>query len=119
MLLVFNKVIHPRLKKFHIQSRLQRIAEGKRIDWATAEVFKFLFILYLKYVFKAKFQFYTKALALGSLLLEGYNVRLCGQDVGCGTFSQRHAMMVCQETERVVIPLNNLSKDQGMLEVCI
>ncbi|RIA85155.1 thiamine diphosphate-binding protein [Glomus cerebriforme] len=87
-------VIHPRLKKFHIQSRLQRIAEGKKIDWATAE-----------------------ALALGSLLLEGHNVRLCGQDVGRGTFSQRHAMMICQETERVVIPLNNLSKDQGMLEV--
>jgi probable 2-oxoglutarate dehydrogenase E1 component DHKTD1 len=60
-----------------------------------------------------------KALALGSLLLEGHNVRLCGQDVGRGTFSQRHAMMVCQEKERVVIPLNNLSKDQGMLEVSI
>ncbi|CAB4445777.1 unnamed protein product [Rhizophagus irregularis] len=87
-------IIHPRLKKFHIQSRLQRIAEGKNIDWATAE-----------------------ALALGSLLLEGHNVRLCGQDVGRGTFSHRHAMMVCQETERVVVPLNNLSKDQGMLEV--
>ena len=68
---------------------------------------------------KTKFQFCIKALALGSLLLEGHNVRLCGQDVGRGTFSQRHAMMVCQETERVVIPLNNFSKDQGMLEVCI
>ncbi|CAG8509363.1 17737_t:CDS:10 [Funneliformis caledonium] len=87
-------VIHPRLKKFHIQSRLKGIAEGKKVDWATAE-----------------------ALALGSLLLEGHNVRLCGQDVGRGTFSQRHAMMVCQETERVVIPLNNLSKYQGMFEV--
>ncbi|CAG8435886.1 6888_t:CDS:10 [Diversispora eburnea] len=87
-------MIHPRLQKFHIQTRLQKIKEGKNIDWATAE-----------------------ALALGSLLLEGYNVRLCGQDVGRGTFSQRHAMFVCQESERIVVPLNGLAKDQGMLEV--
>ncbi|CAG8496484.1 15859_t:CDS:10 [Acaulospora morrowiae] len=89
-----DMVIHSRLQKFHVQPRLQKIKEGKKLDWATAE-----------------------ALALGSLLLEGYNVRLCGQDVGRGTFSQRHAMLVCQESERTVIPLNELSKGQGMLEV--
>ncbi|CAJ0902185.1 8320_t:CDS:10 [Entrophospora sp. SA101] len=87
-------VIHPRLLKFHIQSRLLKLSEGKKIDWATAE-----------------------SLAFGTLLLDGYNVRICGQDVGRGTFSQRHAMFVCQKTERVHIPLNNLDKNQGMLEV--
>ncbi|CAG8675994.1 14887_t:CDS:10, partial [Cetraspora pellucida] len=58
------------------------------------------------------------ALALGSLMLEGHNVRLCGQDVGRGTFSQRHAMIVCQDTEKIVVPLNNLARDQGMFEAC-
>ncbi|CAG8511090.1 14369_t:CDS:10, partial [Dentiscutata heterogama] len=87
--------VHSKLKKFHIQSRLQKITEGKNIDWATAE-----------------------ALALGSLMIEGHNVRLCGQDVGRGTFSQRHAMIVCQNTEKVVVPLNNLAPNQGMLEAC-
>ncbi|CAG8480450.1 11913_t:CDS:10 [Racocetra fulgida] len=61
---------------------------------------------------------FPEALALGSLMLEGHNVRLCGQDVGRGTFSQRHAMIVCQNTERIAVPLNNLAPDQGMLEAC-
>ncbi|CAG8448225.1 3748_t:CDS:10 [Gigaspora rosea] len=61
----------------------------------------------------------TSALALGSLMLEGHNIRLCGQDVGRGTFSQRHAMIVCQDTERVIVPLNNLISDQGMLEASV
>ncbi|KAL1921370.1 uncharacterized protein VTP21DRAFT_11086 [Calcarisporiella thermophila] len=87
--------LHPRLQKYHVQARLSRIAEGQRIDWATAE-----------------------SLAFGSLMQEGYNVRISGQDVGRGTFSQRHAMLVCQDTERVVVPLNNnLGEGQGSLEV--
>ena len=48
----------------------------------------------------------------------GFNVRLSGQDVGRGTFSHRHVMMVCQDTDRVVIPLNHLTEDQtSFLEV--
>jgi probable 2-oxoglutarate dehydrogenase E1 component DHKTD1 len=86
--------IHPRLQRYHIQTRLQKVQEGKRIDWATAEAFAF-----------------------GSLLLEDYSVRICGQDVGRGTFSQRHAMLVCQRTERAHIPLNDIQPQQGMLEV--
>ncbi|OZJ02164.1 hypothetical protein BZG36_04628 [Bifiguratus adelaidae] len=86
---------HPRIEKYHIQQRLSKIAEGKKIDWATAEAF-----------------------AWGSLLLDGYDVRISGQDVGRGTFSQRHAMLVDQETENVVIPLNHMKDDQpGKLEV--
>ncbi|KAJ2091678.1 hypothetical protein IW138_001660 [Coemansia sp. RSA 986] len=86
--------VHPRLAKHHIQPRLKKLQENKPIDWATAE-----------------------ALAFGTLLKEGYNIRLCGQDVGRGTFSQRHAMFVCQETENVYIPLNNIGKAQGKIEV--
>ncbi|KAJ2699808.1 hypothetical protein H4R19_005511, partial [Coemansia spiralis] len=88
--------VHPRLVKRHIQPRLKQLAEGAGVDWSTAE-----------------------ALALGSLLREGYNIRLCGQDVGRGTFSQRHAMLVCQDTENVCVPLNNSSgsEGQGNIEV--
>ncbi|KAK3814456.1 MAG: thiamine diphosphate-binding protein [Benniella sp.] len=87
-------VIHSRLEKFHVQSRLSKLKEGQKIDWATAE-----------------------AIAFGSLLMEGYDVRICGQDVGRGTFSQRHAMLVDQKTERVHVPLNAMSDTQGHLEV--
>ncbi|KAF9896549.1 hypothetical protein BX616_007240, partial [Lobosporangium transversale] len=86
--------IHPRLEKFHVKSRLDKLKDGQKLDWATAE-----------------------AIAFGSLLMEGYDVRICGQDVGRGTFSQRHAMLVDQKTERVHIPLNTLSESQGHLEV--
>lgn len=49
---------------------------------------------------------------------QGFNIRLSGQDVGRGTFSQRHAMLVCQETDDTYIPLNHMSPDQkGFLEV--
>ncbi|KAF9373606.1 hypothetical protein CPB97_000429 [Podila verticillata] len=86
--------IHPRLEKFHVKSRLNKLKDGQNIDWATAE-----------------------AIAFGSLLTEGYDVRICGQDVGRGTFSQRHAMLVDQKTERVHVPLNALTESQGHLEV--
>uniref|UniRef100_A0A4W4FHU4 2-oxoadipate dehydrogenase complex component E1 n=1 Tax=Electrophorus electricus TaxID=8005 RepID=A0A4W4FHU4_ELEEL len=49
----------------------------------------------------------------------GFSVRLSGQDVGRGTFSQRHAMVVCQESNDMYIPLNHISAQQeGFLEVC-
>ncbi|KAJ2613997.1 hypothetical protein H4S08_001922 [Coemansia sp. RSA 1365] len=92
--------VHPRIERFHIKPRLRKLQEGLSLDWATAE-----------------------ALAFGSLLVEGYNVRLSGQDVGRGTFSQRHAMFVCQETEQVHVPLNhivaakNRNQRLGKLEV--
>ena len=48
----------------------------------------------------------------------GYNVRLCGQDVGRGTFSHRHCMLIDQETDEIFVPLNHLGEDQkGYLEV--
>ncbi|KAK7821099.1 hypothetical protein U0070_020461 [Myodes glareolus] len=74
---------------------LKMYVQGTALDWATAET-----------------------LALGSLLVQGFNVRLSGQDVGRGTFSQRHAMVVCQNTDNAYIPLNHMDPSQkGFLEV--
>ncbi|ORX72908.1 Thiamin diphosphate-binding protein [Linderina pennispora] len=87
--------VHPRIERFHIKPRVKRLNEDQPVDWATAE-----------------------AMAFGTLLKEGYHVRLSGQDVGRGTFSQRHAMLVCQDTEQVSVPLNLLpGKDAGKIEV--
>ncbi|KAH0616439.1 hypothetical protein JD844_027532 [Phrynosoma platyrhinos] len=87
--------LHSHILKTHAQSRILKMEEGIKLDWATAE-----------------------ALAFGSLLCQGFNIRLSGQDVGRGTFSQRHAMLVCQETGETYIPLNHMSADQkGFLEV--
>ncbi|THH08009.1 hypothetical protein EW145_g2992, partial [Phellinidium pouzarii] len=57
------------------------------------------------------------AMAFGSLMLEGYDVRISGQDVGRGTFSQRHAMLVDQLDEGVTVPLNARLNSKGRLEL--
>uniref|UniRef100_A0A914NGV3 Transketolase-like pyrimidine-binding domain-containing protein n=1 Tax=Meloidogyne incognita TaxID=6306 RepID=A0A914NGV3_MELIC len=80
--------IHPTLQKSLVNSRLEKIQNGN-IDWSTAE-----------------------SLAIGSALLQGFDVRLSGQDVGRGTFSQRHAMLVCQQTDKVYILLNKIQEGQ-------
>ncbi|KAJ7189836.1 Transketolase, pyrimidine binding domain-containing protein [Mycena pura] len=86
--------IHPKLQR-HVKNRLASIESGTGLDWSTAE-----------------------ALAFGSLMLEGHDVRISGQDVGRGTFSQRHAMLVNQKTEGVVVPLNEaLEASAGKLEL--
>lgn len=56
-------------------------------------------------------------MAFGSLMLEGNDVRISGQDVGRGTFSQRHAMLVDQQTENVIVPLNSELGSEGKLEL--
>ncbi|XP_018378530.1 PREDICTED: probable 2-oxoglutarate dehydrogenase E1 component DHKTD1, mitochondrial isoform X2 [Trachymyrmex cornetzi] len=90
-----NFTIHPQLSKNHVQNRLKKIESGNALDWSTAE-----------------------ALAIGSLLYQGYNVRISGQDVGRGTFSQRHAMLVDQSTGAIFIPLNSMVSNQtGKLEI--
>ncbi|MDX2210943.1 MAG: 2-oxoglutarate dehydrogenase E1 component [Sphingopyxis sp.] len=66
--------------------------DGEVFDWATAE-----------------------SLAFGTLLSEGYQVRLSGQDSGRGTFSQRHAVWVDQNTEEKYIPLTTVP--HGRFEV--
>ncbi|WP_142849602.1 2-oxoglutarate dehydrogenase E1 component [Telmatospirillum sp. J64-1] len=77
-----------------LEAKKKAIETGKGIDWATAE-----------------------ALAFGTLLAEGTPVRLSGQDVGRGTFSQRHSVLIDQETENRFIPLNNIKDGQARYEV--
>jgi 2-oxoglutarate dehydrogenase E1 component len=50
----------------------------------------------------------AEALAFGSLVQEGTKMRLSGQDVERGTFSQRHSVLYDQETEERYIPLANV-----------
>lgn len=51
-------------------------------------------------------------------MYQGHNVRISGEDVGRGTFSQRHAMLVDQNTNEMYIPLNSLKHgDGGKLEL--
>lgn len=85
--------IHKTLKRV-IDGRREMISSGENLDWATAE-----------------------SLAFGSLLDEGFPVRLSGQDSVRGTFSQRHSGIVDQTTEARYVPLNNLRDGQAQFEV--
>ncbi|MEB2345367.1 MAG: 2-oxoglutarate dehydrogenase E1 component [Deltaproteobacteria bacterium] len=85
--------LHRKLVPF-LEKRRKAIAEGAELDWAFAE-----------------------ALAFGSLLLEGYAVRLSGQDSSRGTFSHRHAVLVDQSSEAEYAPLAHLANGQGRFEV--
>lgn len=67
---------------------------GEGFDWATAE-----------------------ALAFGTLLEEGFDVRLSGQDVERGTFSHRHAVLTDQKTEGKYISLSHISEEQARFQV--
>ena len=77
-----------------MQAKRQMIETGQGIDWATGE-----------------------ALAFGTLLDDGFMVRLSGQDSSRGTFSQRHSALVDQETEERYLPLNHVSEGQAEFEV--
>ncbi len=84
---------HKRIQKIY-NDRKESINDGKNIDWATAE-----------------------ALAFATLLKDGYGVRLSGQDVGRGTFSQRHAVLYDQENEKRFVPLRHFRKEQALFEI--
>ena len=75
-------------------AKADMLEKGEGLDWATSE-----------------------ALAFGSLLLEGFPVRLAGQDSARGTFSQRHSVLIDQETEERFFPLNHIENDQKPYEV--
>ena len=85
--------IHKKLQRV-LDNRRKSIDEGTNIDWSTAE-----------------------QLSFGTLLVDGNPVRLSGQDCGRGTFSQRHAVFIDQNSEHRHIPLANISKNQGSFEV--
>uniref|UniRef100_W8AY39 Putative 2-oxoglutarate dehydrogenase E1 component DHKTD1, mitochondrial n=1 Tax=Ceratitis capitata TaxID=7213 RepID=W8AY39_CERCA len=82
--------VHPHLLKTHIDGRRKKLDSGEKIDWSTAE-----------------------ALAIGSLMYQGHHVRISGEDVGRGTFSHRHVMLVDQKTNEMYIPLNSLKGGHG------
>ena len=75
-----------------LQRRREMVETGTGIDWSMAE-----------------------HLAFGTLLKDGYPVRLSGQDSERGTFSQRHSVLIDQETERRYTPLKYVSPDQAPL----
>jgi 2-oxoglutarate dehydrogenase E1 component len=56
-------------------------------------------------------------LAYGSLLAEGFNVRISGQDVERGTFSHRHAVVKVEDSEEKIILLRNISEKQGQFNI--
>jgi 2-oxoglutarate dehydrogenase E1 component len=85
--------LHKTLTRF-LDNRRKAIENGMGVDWATAE-----------------------ALAFCSLLLDGNKVRLSGQDSERGTFSQRHSVLIDQETENRYTPFNHLGDKQGRFEV--
>jgi 2-oxoglutarate dehydrogenase E1 component len=74
--------------------RLSAVESGKGIDWASAET-----------------------LAFASLLMEGFPIRLSGQDVGRGTFSQRHSVLFDAKSGAPYIPLNHLATKQSTFMV--
>ncbi len=77
-----------------VKRRAEMVETGAGIDWAMAE-----------------------QMAFGTLVKEGYAVRLSGQDVERGTFSQRHAVFIDQETEKRWTPLKHIAPGQGRFEV--
>jgi len=60
---------------------------------------------------------YAETLAYATLLDQGYPIRLCGQDVGRGTFAHRHAVLHDQNTDDVYIPLSHLSSKQAQINI--
>lgn len=60
---------------------------------------------------------YGETMAYATLVNEGHEVRITGQDVGRGTFSHRHAVLHNQQDGGTYIPLANLAEDQPRLEI--
>ena len=84
---------HKKIRRI-MEQRHQNIEKGEGIDWATAE-----------------------SLAFATLLQDGHGVRLSGQDVERGTFSQRHCVLIGQESEDTYTPLEHIGPEQAHFEV--
>ena len=84
--------VHPKLLP-QLLKRVEMLDEAT-VDWATGEMFAF-----------------------GSLLQEGYPIRMSGQDVRRGTFSNRHAVIVDKETGKDLFPLRSLVKDPNQFHI--
>ena len=81
-------------KIIKMQDDRKTMLETGKLDWAMGEL-----------------------IAFGSLLNEGYTVRLSGQDCQRGTFSHRHAVLTVEDSEEKFIPLEHLSPEQGKLSI--
>jgi 2-oxoglutarate dehydrogenase E1 component len=77
-----------------LEAKKKAFETGEGIDWATGE-----------------------ALAFGTLCAEGAPVRMTGQDCGRGTFSQRHAVLVDQQTEERYVPIGHVRDGQAPFEI--
>jgi len=84
-----NLGVFDKIRKIY-DTREKNLLEKNTCDWAMGE-----------------------ALAYASLLKEGINIRISGQDSERGTFSHRHAVLLVEDTEEEYIPLTNVSPDQG------
>ena len=84
--------VHPKLLP-QLLKRVEMLDEST-VDWATGEMFAF-----------------------GSLLLEGHPVRMSGQDVRRGTFSNRHAVVIDKENGKELFPLRSLVKDPNQFHI--
>jgi 2-oxoglutarate dehydrogenase E1 component len=88
-----NFTLHKTITRL-LETKAKMFETGEGFDWATGE-----------------------ALALGTLLDDGFYVRFSGQDSARGTFSQRHAALVDQQTEERYYPLQHVSEGQGCFEI--
>ena len=87
-----NFTVHPKLLP-QLLKRTEMLNDGT-VDWAAGEMFAF-----------------------GSLLLEGHPIRMSGQDVRRGTFSNRHAVVVDKETGADLFPLRSLVSDPNQFHI--
>lgn len=85
---------HPKIERW-LNSRAEMAAGSRPLDWSAGE-----------------------ALALASLAVEGYRVRLSGQDSARGTFSQRHAVLYDVRDGHPYVPLQHLDERQAAVEIC-
>lgn len=81
-------------KAYKLIEQRQKMVEEDRLDWGMAEL-----------------------LAYGTLLDEGYPVRLTGQDSERGTFSHRHSAFTLEDTDKKYFPLKNISEKQAEFQI--
>ena len=85
--------LNPKIAR-QLEAKKQMFETGDGLDWSTGE-----------------------ALAFGTLQLDGHRVRLSGEDVQRGTFSQRHAVLIDQTNQNEYVPLNNIADTQARIEI--
>ncbi len=88
-----NFALNPKIAR-QLEAKRAMVETGEGVDWATGE-----------------------ALAFGTLLSDGHRVRLSGEDCQRGTFSQRHAVLIDQDSQHEYVPLNNIAPGQKKIEI--